>query len=214
VLAAARDLFFGKGYRATTVEQIARRAGYSKRTVYLEFRNKDDLAICLCAEGLEMLHAELAGIPVDRLDLDTSIERYLETYIAFSRRRPSHFRMIFSEATPRMVARCSPETRARVQTLERACLGGVVRWAERAIGEGRMSAMDPWDAAGMFVGAATGVILLTMGGSQTVFAPKRLRDLVRRAVLTMWCGLQASAMHEQSAERVAGRLANLGGQTS
>lgn len=40
VLAAARELFLAQGYRATTVEQIAARAGVSKPTVFTAVGNK------------------------------------------------------------------------------------------------------------------------------------------------------------------------------
>ena len=39
VLGAARELFVAKGYRGTTIQEIARRAGYSKRTVYLDYQS-------------------------------------------------------------------------------------------------------------------------------------------------------------------------------
>lgn len=43
VLDAARELFIAQGYRATTVEQIARRAGVSKPTVFSAVGNKQML---------------------------------------------------------------------------------------------------------------------------------------------------------------------------
>ena len=43
LLSAARQLFFKRGYIGTTVEQVAKAAGFSKRTVYLYFKNKDEL---------------------------------------------------------------------------------------------------------------------------------------------------------------------------
>ena len=43
VLAAARELFLAQGYGATTVEQIATRAGVSKPTVFTAVGNKQEL---------------------------------------------------------------------------------------------------------------------------------------------------------------------------
>jgi AcrR family transcriptional regulator len=43
VLAAALDLFVEKGYAATRLEDVARRAGVSKGTLYLYFANKEEL---------------------------------------------------------------------------------------------------------------------------------------------------------------------------
>ena len=43
LLAAALDLFVEKGYAATRLEDVARRAGVSKGTLYLYFENKEEL---------------------------------------------------------------------------------------------------------------------------------------------------------------------------
>jgi len=47
VLEAARDLFVGGGYVATTMEAIAARGGVSPETVYATFRNKRSLLVRL-----------------------------------------------------------------------------------------------------------------------------------------------------------------------
>ncbi|MBB3220399.1 TetR/AcrR family transcriptional regulator [Pseudoduganella umbonata] len=43
LLAAALDLFVDRGYAATRLEDVARRAGVSKGTLYLYFDNKEEL---------------------------------------------------------------------------------------------------------------------------------------------------------------------------
>lgn len=43
ILAAAAELFDARGYAATTVEEVAARAGIAKGSVYNYFRSKDDL---------------------------------------------------------------------------------------------------------------------------------------------------------------------------
>lgn len=96
--------------------------------------------------------------------------------------------MIFSEATPEIIAHCTPGLRERVAELERACLDVLVSWADRAMQEGRIPRADPWDVAGILVGTATGIILLSTGGSQTVFSKKTREALVHRAVWTLWRG--------------------------
>ena len=43
ILAAAEELFYGVGIRATTVDEIAAKAGITKKTLYYHFRSKDEL---------------------------------------------------------------------------------------------------------------------------------------------------------------------------
>ena len=81
VLAAARKRFLENGYAATSLEDIADDAGYSKGAVYSNFRDKPTL----CRAVLESVHAEKLGeitaIAVADLDLDdqlAAIEAWLE----------------------------------------------------------------------------------------------------------------------------------------
>jgi AcrR family transcriptional regulator len=191
ILEAARELFFKNGYRGTTVQQIASQAGYSKRTVYLDYLSKDELFMTICVEGGELLLKTLSEIPLHEFSAEAGLERIMQAYVAFSREQSEYFRMIFSEATPAIIANCSEELRVQVEHLERACLGVVVVCAERAMREGSITEIDPWEAAGMLIGTATGIILLSTGGLQTVFSREALESLVERAVWSLWRGLRA-----------------------
>ncbi len=202
-LEAARRLFFDTGYRGTSMQQIAAEAGYSKRAVYLDYQNKDELFISVCAEGLALLLSKLRQVPWQEIAVESCVARFLEVYIDFSRDHPEYFRMIFSEATPAIIANCSTPIRRRVAELERQCLEVIVALIERAAREGIVQGIDPWEAAGIIVGAATGIILLSMGGSQTVFSRKTLESLVTRAIWTLWRGLRPEdpGQAEQPANR-------------
>jgi len=52
LLAAALDLFVEKGYAATRVEEVARRAGVSKGTLFLYFASKEDLFKAVVRENI------------------------------------------------------------------------------------------------------------------------------------------------------------------
>ena len=188
VLDAARDLFFASGYHGTTVEQIATRAGYSKRTVYLDFLNKDELFITVCAEGGERLFEKLNQIPREGISFESAIDQFVRTYIEYSRDHGEYYRMIFSEATPEIISNCSEEVRTRLDTVERACLGVIVDWAERAMREGIIPKIDPWEAAVAFFGTASGIIQL-FRGIQVIFSREALESIVRKTTRTLCRGL-------------------------
>ncbi len=52
LLAAALDLFVEKGYAATKVEEVARRAGVSKGTLFLYFASKEELFKAVVRENI------------------------------------------------------------------------------------------------------------------------------------------------------------------
>jgi AcrR family transcriptional regulator len=52
LLAAALELFVDRGYAATRLEDVARRAGVSKGTLYLYFENKEELFKAVVRENI------------------------------------------------------------------------------------------------------------------------------------------------------------------
>lgn len=76
VLDAALDLFIEKGFSATRVEDIAKRAGISKGSVYLYFASKEALleglvkrAIVPVADGMFAAAADFKGNPCEAITL-------------------------------------------------------------------------------------------------------------------------------------------------
>ena len=191
LLSVARRLFLECGYHGTTVERVARRAGFSKRTVYLYFKNKDELFLAVGEEGLVELRRRLDEIEVERLPVVASIQAVLDVYLGFAREHPAYFRIIFQEATAEMIANVPEEFRRRLEDHERACLGVVVRAAQKALDEGLVEGMEPLEMAAAFWGAVTGVILLSLGGSQTVFTRQTREALAAKTVWHLFEGMRA-----------------------
>lgn len=53
ILDAAREIVLDRGYAHLSMRGIARRIEYSPTTIYLYFRNKEDILYHLCVEALE-----------------------------------------------------------------------------------------------------------------------------------------------------------------
>lgn len=197
-VAAARRLFFEKGYAGTTVEQVAREAGFSKRTVYLYFKNKDELFLSVGEEGLKLLRRKLEEIEVGSLPVEQAVAAVLDIYLRFARKHPHYFRIIFQESTSQMMANIPERMRTRLEEHERACLGVVVTTVKRALEQGIIIEVDPWETAAIFWGTATGVIQLSMGGSQTVFTRGNREVLAAKAVWMLFHGLRAGKDEDQT----------------
>ncbi|MBU0995729.1 MAG: TetR/AcrR family transcriptional regulator [Proteobacteria bacterium] len=191
ILDAARELFFRYGYRGTSMSQIAAKAGYSKRTIYLDYHNKDELFMHLVAEGLELLLSMLLEIPHEKLAIEDALAQFFKTYFAFYKEHKNFFRLIFNEATPEIVSNSPIKMQQRVSELERRCMGEAVKVATRAVQEKIVIPIDPWEAAGIFLGSVTGIILLSMGGSQTVFSDQALGAIGEKALKILWRGILA-----------------------
>lgn len=101
ILDRARKLFYEEGYGKITVRRIAREIGYSPATIYLYFRNKDEILYELHNEGFRLLYQykmrvnRETGDPVDRL------QRGGRVYIDFALENPEYYEVMFNMPEPR-----------------------------------------------------------------------------------------------------------------
>ena len=66
ILDAARHVFVTCGYESTSIREVARRAGISHGTIYLHFRDKDDLLYQVSEHEFSLLLGRLRALPRTR----------------------------------------------------------------------------------------------------------------------------------------------------
>ena len=101
IIDAAERVFFARGFDGATMDDVAREADFSKRTLYKYFTSKNQLTLAIAHRGFCVINAmlreaasSLAGGPAaDRL---AALGR---VYIEFRSRRPDHFRTIMMYET-------------------------------------------------------------------------------------------------------------------
>jgi AcrR family transcriptional regulator len=92
---AAADLFAERGYEGTSIRAVAERAGVTHGTLYLYFRDKDDLLYQLAEEQARALLVRLRSLP-RTLDPVTRIREAFRTVVRFGVESPNHYHTIFS----------------------------------------------------------------------------------------------------------------------
>ena len=79
---AAVEVFAERGFYNARVSEVAEAAGVAGGTIYLYFKNKDDLLICLFEEHMDQIvsyaRRSLEGIEDPSLRLKSFIDRYLQ----------------------------------------------------------------------------------------------------------------------------------------
>lgn len=71
---AASKLFMEKGIVATSMDDIAKEAGYSKATLYVYFKNKEEIISILTLKSMEMLYHSITAALEEP---NTTKEKYL-----------------------------------------------------------------------------------------------------------------------------------------
>jgi AcrR family transcriptional regulator len=83
ILRAARKLFFQKGFRAVTVDDIAHRAEISKGAIYLHFSSKEEIYTQLLFGEIEKFHKKIAYLCQGELDASQAIVEFSRVYLDF-----------------------------------------------------------------------------------------------------------------------------------
>lgn len=95
ILDSARELFTHDGYDAFSMRKLADKIGYSPTTIYLYFKNKDDLLFAISEEFFARFFAELRHIrAVSRDPIETLRQAFLYL-IEFGLRNPNQYKVIF-----------------------------------------------------------------------------------------------------------------------
>lgn len=102
ILAAARNIFVHEGYEGFSMRKLARKIRYSPGSIYLHFRNKQQLFDSLVEESFTHLHAAMVrlrsaernGDPVEML------RKGLRGYVEFGLRYANDYRFAFLLSPP------------------------------------------------------------------------------------------------------------------
>lgn len=153
LVAAARALFLEKGYAATTMEEIALRAGLTKRTVYNHYADKGALftqiveSVIGYAEGFARALGQDLPTDLGSDDLPDALHE-LGRHLALGILRPEVIalrRLLVAESRefPELVEGYFDRAPGRV-------IAALASWFEHLTGTGVLRASDPERAAGQF----------------------------------------------------------------
>ncbi len=99
IIDAALDEFIDRGYAATRLDDIAKRAGVAKGTIYLHFKDKEALFQELVRTALVPLIGRLAAPPPAGGSVRAVLEKFAETFVreVATTRRGAIVRLILAE---------------------------------------------------------------------------------------------------------------------
>jgi AcrR family transcriptional regulator len=95
ILHSAREIFISDGYDGFSMRKLAEKIGYSPTTIYLYFRNKDDLLFAICEEFFETFFNELNNIRSVTEDPIETLRQALLFLVEFGLRNPNQYKVIF-----------------------------------------------------------------------------------------------------------------------
>lgn len=97
LLGTAAQLFARKGYRATTLEDIATELGLKKASLYHYIRSKDELLADIYEQIFDRIEAAVAPLAVSDLPVDERLRRMVHAHISVVTEEMASLSVVFSE---------------------------------------------------------------------------------------------------------------------
>ena len=94
ILGAAREALLRDGHKALSMRDLARKIDYSPGTIYLHFKDKQDLLHCVVEESFAKLHEALRAVP-SRTTGVQMLKKRLRVYVDFGLHFPHHYHFAF-----------------------------------------------------------------------------------------------------------------------
>jgi AcrR family transcriptional regulator len=174
ILEAALEQFAVRGFAATRLDDVARRARIAKGTIYLYFRDKESLFQELVRTMLSPLVGTIEAAPLSEVPIRAVIEMIVDVFVReiYGTRRKDVIRLIISEGPrfPKLAEIYYREVIARVLPVIRARLS-------LAVERGELSS----DALARFpqLLVAPALVAIIWNGLFGRLAPLDIRELMR-----------------------------------
>jgi AcrR family transcriptional regulator len=187
IMNAARELFVEHGYDSVSMRKVADKIEYSPTTIYLYFKDKQDLLISICEETFAQLHHALENIENQGRDPLVCLKKGMRAYIEFGLNHPNDYTMVFITSPENYDAELAEEYKYEGSMGQRA-FSHLVTMVTQCIQEGKIKKGDPDTISQTIWASLHGLTSLLIGHKDFPFVARE--KLINSVINTMVKGLQ------------------------
>ncbi len=189
ILDAARDCFFRDGYEATTISQIADNVELSTGTLYLYFKNKEEIYVSILEEGLDILYALMKGAEPEGGVAADFIEAHARAYHRFYTDYGLYFDIMFFLRRPDKEVELQGDLEQKLEHQTGRCLGLVESAIRDGTSAGEFRRVDPHEATRVVWATMNGLMVLHEKRTEEI-TTQRLPKLIEVATSMLLDGLK------------------------
>jgi AcrR family transcriptional regulator len=181
IIVAAKRVFSEKGFNKATMEDIAHEAELSPGTLYLYFKNKEELYASLSLRILQYLHIRVEHVIKEDLPPEQKMDALVEAMYDVYAFDPLILINMFHLQSSETLKNLSPKLMAEIEELSRKSIGAIALIFEQGIDAGLFIDRHPVALADIFWALFSGVILWTT--SKKIFNEEKdyLKDTLKIA---------------------------------
>ena len=159
IIVAAKRVFSEKGFNKATMEDIAKEAELSPGTLYLYFKNKEELYASLSLRILQYLHLRVEHVNKEAADPQKKIEALMEAMYDVYEFDPLILINMFHMQSSETLKNLSPQLLAEIKDLSSKSIGSIATIFDNGIRQGFFIDRHPTALADIFWSLFSGVVL-------------------------------------------------------
>ena len=138
IVQAANDLFLQNGVEKTTMDDIAAASDYSKSTLYVYFKSKEDILHHIIYDGMALFNDSLTQLAAEHSDFKQFFFAVCELLVSIHDTYPVHFQGITGTIAATSELGVNPELLERIYTLGEANNALIAGKAAQGIAQGHI----------------------------------------------------------------------------
>lgn len=160
IIVAAKRVFSTKGFNKATMEDIAREAELSPGTLYLYFKNKEELYASLSLRILQYLHIRVEHVNNEKtMDPAQKLHALVDAMYDVYDFDPLTIINMFHLQSSETLKNLSSELLEEIEALSRKSIGAISKIFEEGTQQGLFIDMHPMALADIFWSLFSGVVL-------------------------------------------------------
>lgn len=173
IIESAREVFFRDGFMEANLDEVAKKAGVAKGTLYRYFDSKAELYVAVLADNSDGFVRKMReSVGDDEASPPELIRRMGRFYFDHWMQNPDYFQIFWALENQPVIGELPPGVIEEVTSLWEKCIGLLAEIIERGVEQGCFVPCDAWELADILWTMANGLI-------QTENSPAR-RSLRRR----------------------------------
>lgn len=159
IVDAARALFFARGFRGTTIDDIAKSTELARGTVYLYFENKEAIYATVLEEGLDILLKMVRESKDPGLDPLSNLLRAHDAFLTFHDKHPEYYSALILDKLE--ISQCLPQTiKERLDGKMTEMVQTIAGCLQDGVDEDMFRPMNVFSAALLQMGISMGFTLM------------------------------------------------------
>jgi AcrR family transcriptional regulator len=191
ILEAAREVFFEESFERANLDEVARRAGIAKGTIYRYFDTKAELYVAVLSVNADHFVARMRQTIDPALPADEQVRRTGHFYFRHYRQNPEYFRIFWALENRGLIGAVEESLVRAVTDVWQRCLQILADQIERGVREGLFRPCDPWEIANIFWIVGNGLLQTDFDPARRALRPGDLEKVFEDALDLLLRGLRA-----------------------